>query len=152
MLGVIVALPIALVLAVIVAAVAATPKIDPTLIERVTLAVNPAFPRWVLFTHGTYVIIEDPMVDPRDNALARLREFGPVLAGGPPGDFSVIGLSRTSGWAVSGYGHGIYTFVHPGELGADARTEVEIGLHGRGKRDLDARELRIIHVNGAQAR
>nr|MDT0658652.1 hypothetical protein [Micromonospora sp. DSM 115978] len=42
---------------------------------------------WVLFTHGTCVVLVDPGNDLADQAIAILREYGPVHAGSPAGDF-----------------------------------------------------------------
>ena len=116
------------------------------LIGRVRLAIQPAFPRWVLFANGTYVIAEDEDTDPSDHALAQMREFGPVHGGSPAGDFSVIKLKTTEGWSVSGHGYGMYTYVHPSELNSWRPSDVQIGLHGRRKRAADAEELRIVRV------
>ena len=123
---------------------------DSMLIERVRLAVNPEFPNWVLFSNGTYVIVEDDTAtsDPRAYALEQMREFGPVGAGSPAGDFSVTWLNRTEGWSVGGHGYGMYTYVHPSELRSWWPSELKIGLCGRRKRDADARECRIVYVSG----
>jgi len=79
-----------------------------------------------------------------------MKEFGPVHAGGPAGDFSITKLKLTEGWSISGHYYGMYTYVHPDELkaaGIDTGKEVEIGLLGRSKRNRDGEECRIIHMN-----
>ena len=122
---------------------------DATLIEKVKLAINPAFPRWVLFSNNTYAIVEDERAnsDPRVYALEKMRNFGRVHVGSPAGDFSVTTLHETEGWSASGHGQGIYTYLHPSEL--KSRRPMKIGLHGRSKRDADAKELRIVYVSGS---
>jgi hypothetical protein len=45
-----------------------------------------------------------------------MKEYGPVIAGGPAGDFGVTHLTRTAGWVVSGHYFGMYTYVNPAEL------------------------------------
>ena len=124
---------------------------DSTLIERVKLAVNPEFPNWVLFSNGTYVIVEGETSasDARAYALEQIREFGPVRAGSPAADFSVSWLHRTEGWSVGGHGHGMYTYVHPSELKSWWPSDLKIGLHGRSKRDADARECQIVYVSSS---
>ena len=128
----------------------ATKLNDSVLLEYVQLAIKAEFQNWVLFSNGTYVIVEegDTTPDTRAYALAQMRGFGPVYVGSPAGDFSVINLHTTEGWIVSGHGSGMYTYVHPSELGNHAPTDVEIGMYGRSKRAADAEELSIIHING----
>ena len=119
------------------------------LIRRVRAAIHPAFPHWVLFTLGTHVILDAAAEQqaPEENAIRRLKEFGPVHAGSPAGDFSVVTLLDASGWVVSGHGRGIYTYVHPSEMESSAPTDLEVGLFGRSKRGRDAELLEVIHVN-----
>ncbi|WP_157436276.1 hypothetical protein [Actinospica robiniae] len=42
---------------------------------------------WVLFANGTCVILMQPEGDLADQATELVREYGPVAAGGPAGDF-----------------------------------------------------------------
>ena len=76
-----------------------------------------------------------------------MKEFGPVHAGGPAGDFSTITLNKTEGWVVSGHGYGMYTYVHPSELDNENPNDLEVGLYGRSKRDLDGQEATIIYLS-----
>jgi hypothetical protein len=41
------------------------------LIEHVRLAINPKFHHWVLFSNGTYIIIEDATIQDRQLSLKR---------------------------------------------------------------------------------
>lgn len=124
----------------------------PELIDHVSKAINPAFKNWVLFSNGTYIILEDSaIVDKPEKATEIMKTCGPVHAGSPAGDFTVIGLRHTDGWAVSGHYNGMYTYVHPTEL-SDRNTghsfDVEVGLLGRQKREKDGLELKVIFVHG----
>jgi hypothetical protein len=101
---------------------------------------------WVLFSHGTCVIIMQPKADLLAQAVELMREYGPVHVGSPAGDFSVITLTAHPGWAVTCHHNDILTYVAPEELSADKRDDVMIGMFGRGKRDCDASELEVIHV------
>lgn len=122
------------------------------MIEHVKLAINPKFQDWVLFENGTYIIFDDisTIEDVKEEALQLMKEFGPVSAGGPAGDFSVIHLNLTEGWLVSGHGYGMYTYVHPSELDSESPNDLEIGLYGRSKRDSDGQNPEIIHINRSE--
>ena len=121
------------------------------LINHIKLAINPKFQDWVLFSNGTYIILPDSLKqDPENNAIKIMKEFGPVHAGGPAGDFSIIKLDHTDGWSVSGHYYGMYTYVHPDELkaaGIEPEKDVEIGLFGRSKRNKDGEECKIIYIS-----
>ena len=101
---------------------------------------------WVLFSHGTCVIIMHPKADLLAQAVELMREYGPVHVGSPAGDFGVITLTAHPGWAVTCHHNDILTYVAPEELSADKRDDVMIGMFGRGKRDRDASELEVIYV------
>jgi hypothetical protein len=121
------------------------------LIHHVKLAINPKFENWVLFSNGTYIIVEDETIqDIRDHCEKTMKEFGPVYVGSPAGDFFVTHLNKTVGWVVGGHAYGMYTYVSPDELlsefGANP-TDLEIGIFGRTKRENDAKECRIIFTN-----
>jgi len=116
---------------------------------HVRLAINPQFTNWVLFKNGTYIIFDDvdAIADVAIEAEALMRTFGPVVTGGPAGDFEVIHLDNTAGWVVAGHGYGMYTYVHPSELENNQPSDLEIGLYGRSKRDEDGQMPGIIHIN-----
>jgi len=75
-----------------------------------------------------------------------MREWGPVYAGSPAGDFTVLTLRHDSGRAIVSHHADIFTYVSPEEIPVDDRTEVVVGLFGRNKRDQDAAELVVIHI------
>ena len=101
---------------------------------------------WVLFENGTCVILVEPGEDLAAQATALMREWGPVHAGSPAGDFNVIVLPDDLGWAVGCHHHDILTFVGPEEVLADEASDLVVGLLGRSKRDQDAHGLGVIHV------
>jgi hypothetical protein len=125
---------------------------DEILIEQVKLAINPFFEDWVLFENGTYIIFDnaDTIVNVEEEAIKLMKQFGPVHAGGPAGDIGVTSLTETDGWVVSGHGYGMYTYVHPNELENKTPSDVDVGLYGRSKRDLDGTEAKIIYVSRAE--
>ncbi len=122
-----------------------------TLISQVRKAINPKYQHWVLFANGTYVIIKDSTVkDAAAFATKINKQYGPVYPGSPAGDFGVIHLTRTNGWAVSGQYDAMYTYVDSSELlnaGIQHPTDVDVGLLGRRKRDKDGKECRIICIS-----
>lgn len=119
------------------------------IIKHVKLAINPKFQDWVLFKNGTYLIFEnaDTIKSVNDEAIKQMKEFGPVFAGGPAGDFSTIHLTKTESWIISGHGYGMYTYVNPSEIENKTPNDIEIGLFGRTKRDLDGKNPEIIYTN-----
>ncbi|MCH2034192.1 MAG: hypothetical protein MK202_11845 [Tenacibaculum sp.] len=122
-----------------------------SLLENVKLAINPKFKNWVLFQNGTYIIF-DSIKDSkniREEAIRKMKKYGPVSAGGPAGDFNVINLKNPKAWIVSGHCYGMYTYVNPKELDSQTPNDVTVGLFGRSKRNLDGLNPIVIHVNAA---
>ncbi len=104
---------------------------------------------WVLFEHGTCVILMQPEGDLAEQAKALLAEWGPVQVATPSADFNIIELEDDLGWVVTCHHSDILTYVPPDEFGTPEPpelSEVLIGLTGRGWRDQDAAELNVIHV------
>lgn len=99
---------------------------------------------WVLFEHGTCVVLTAPEGDLADQATGILREFGPVHAGSPAGDFGVIDLKDAEGWVVTGQHNDVLTYVGPDE--PHERSDIAIGVFGRSKRHRDGTELHVVHV------
>jgi len=106
---------------------------------------------WVLFECGTVVVLTAPQGDLVQQATEILRREGPVRPGTRAGDFNVVPLPEGSGWVVTFHYPGLCTFVARSELPADALEELPVGLHGRTKRDQDARALRAVHVEDGRA-
>ncbi|MEO3714283.1 hypothetical protein [Roseateles flavus] len=122
------------------------------LIAAVEQTVSDSALRWVLFSNGTFVILDPalPAEALEDRAREVLALHGPVHPGSGSADFSVAPLARVAGWAVSSQGPGLFTYVHPAELGSGPVTELAVGLLGRDKRALDARDPCVLHVHAPQ--
>lgn len=122
------------------------------LINAVEQTVSDSALRWVLFSNGSFVILDPalPTEALEDRAREVLARHGPVQAGSGSADFSVAALARVAGWAVSSQGPGLFTYVHPAELGSSPATELAIGLLGRDKRALDAGDPCVVHVHAPQ--
>ena len=100
---------------------------------------------WVLFANGTCVILMNPQPDLAAQAVGIMKEWGPVHAASRAGDFSVIHLSEHLGWVVTSHHPDVLTLVSPDEVG-DHPSDVGVGMLGRSKRNEDAEELRVLHV------
>ncbi len=99
---------------------------------------------WVLFENGTCVILMEPQAVLSAQATALMKEWGPVHAGSSAGDFGTITLDQAAGWVVTSHHNDILTYVGPAEM--SSTDDVVIGLLGRSKRNQDAQELEIVHV------
>lgn len=105
---------------------------------------------WVLFQNGTCVILMEPDGDLETQAKALLQEWGPVHAGSSFGDFGTIELENGLGWVVTSHHNDILTLLGTDEVRGDA-SDLVIGLLGRSKRDQDAEELQVLHVEDKRA-
>ena len=103
------------------------------------------FQGWVLFEHGTCVVIPKASQSLRDDAIAVLGKHGQVIPGTPLGDFGLVELKDHLGWVVTGNHPDILNFVSPDEVQGKAE-DAKIGLFGRSKRELDAKERVVIHI------
>lgn len=101
---------------------------------------------WVLFRHGTVVVLTEPQSDVSALAVAFLRIHGPVKVGGEAGDFGAYELIKYPGWIVTSYRDEMLTYVGSDELGGKPETVLSVGMLGRWKRGLDATELEVVHV------
>ena|GEM_PF-293218 len=106
---------------------------------------------WVLFRNGTCFIVMEPGSDLRQQAIDSMREWGPVEAGTPQGDFGVTALTDYPGFVVTGWHPDMLVYVSPEDAGSNA-DDLTIGLLGRARRDQDAHELQVIHVEDNRAR
>jgi hypothetical protein len=101
---------------------------------------------WVLFEHGTVVVLREPEADPKTQAIDILREYGPVVVGTELGDFNVVTLDDGQGWMVTASHEAVFTYVRPDDLPPKRLSDFEIGLYGRNRRDMDGKELNVVHV------
>ena len=103
------------------------------------------FAPWVLFRHGTCVILDEPAWEPAARATQILREYGPVIVGTDAADFNVIDPGDGRGRIVTCRHPAILTHVAPDEAppGAD---DMVIGLIGRTRRHADAAQPVARHV------
>src|SRR5690349_8614220 len=101
---------------------------------------------WVLFEHGTCVILMQPEADLAAQAKALLAEWGPVHVGTDSADFNVVKLENDRGWVVTCHHPDILTYVTADEDEAEEPAEIMVGLMGRSMRDEDAKELKVIHI------
>lgn len=115
-------------------------------VERTVI--NTSLP-WVLFANGTFVILNPGLSRPdmEAAALQLIAQFGPVHIGTQAADFSVSALQHVAGWAVSSHQPGLFTYVHPGELGENGSSDLAVGLVGRAKRHQDSVERQIVHMH-----
>lgn len=112
----------------------------------------------VCFLHGTCVFSE-PRDDLTQHALEIMRDFGRVIPGSSMGDFTVHDLRDHEGWVVMGHHEAIQTYVDPSEIDYDPAQDatspipgLPVGLYGRTKRDMDAKQLKIVHVRDTQTK
>jgi hypothetical protein len=100
---------------------------------------------WVMFSNGTCVILMQPEEDLTRQAVELMKIYGPVHPGSSSGDFSIVNLDDDPGWVVTGHHPDILNYVARDEV-ADPNGDLVIGLLGRSKRDQDATELAVIHL------
>lgn len=101
--------------------------------------------RWVLFEHGTVVVLTDESVDdPEALAKVKLSTDGTVVAGTAAGDFSVSRVPD-EGWIVGSHDPDIFTFVPAAEI-EPGTSEVAIGMAGRTARGADTDGQNVLAV------
>ena len=113
---------------------------------------RPSLRPWVMFRHGTVVGPIPAREEPSAHAIELMRKWGPVRPGSPSGDVNVLKSKEGvwGGWLILSHHGGIATLVRFAEMPDGAQPDFAIGLFGRRKRDLDARELEVVHVELAQ--
>lgn len=120
-----------------------------SLVEAWRRILAPSGTSWVLFEHGTCVVLKEPADDLAGQALGILGEFGPVHVGSPAGDFNVLTLKDDLGWLVTSHHPDVVTHVALDEP-VDP-SHLAVGIHGRSKRHQDGTELRVVHVEDRRA-
>jgi hypothetical protein len=114
------------------------------LVEVWRRILEPSGSSWVLFEHGTCVVLKEPAGELAGHAVEILGKFGPVRVGSPAGDFNVLTLKDGLGWLVTGHHPDVFTYVAPDEPANPSH--LAVGIHGRTKRHQDGTELRVLHV------
>ena len=117
-------------------------------------------PAWVLFEHGTYVVIPEPkpVQDYKAEAIRLMQLWGPVLMGTPASDVAMAKVkphihNGITGWVIFGQYPVFGSFVGENELEGmthENENEMLIGVYGREKRHLDATELVVVHEERPQ--
>src|SRR5688572_17686213 len=101
---------------------------------------------WVLFAHGSAVVLPTASDDARQAARKILRESTDAFSIG-----SVIALSVLPGWVVTAPHPDVLTYVSPDDVGQGA-ADVTVAYYGSAALGADARELRILSVERVQRR
>lgn len=104
--------------------------------------IEPNLQNWVVFEHGTCVIIYHPPKDLEAEAKEVLQKYGQVYPGTSTADFNILKVDQ--GWIVTGDQPGILNYVSE-EEGKDME-DYEIGLLGRRKKEQDSQDLKIIYI------
>ena len=105
--------------------------------------IEPKLQDWVIFEHGTCVIIYHPPKDLKTEAKEVLQKYGHVHPGTSTADFNVLEVN--GGWIVAGNQPGILNYVS--EEKGRGKEDFEIGLIGRDQKELDRKELKIFYLN-----
>ena len=122
-----------------------------SIVERWRDIIQDSEKSWALFRNGTCVILRQPEGDLAAQATELMKEWGPVYVATPAADFNVIDLALAPGWIVTCHHKDILTYVSPDEMMGKEPNDILIGLLGRSKRDRDAQELQIIHIEDRRA-
>ena len=105
--------------------------------------IEPRLKNWVVFEHGTCVILYHPPKDLKAEATEILQKYGTVTPGSESADFTVMKVDN--GWVVTGYQPGILNYVSEDE--GRGKEDYEIGLVGRSKKEQDSKALKIVYTN-----
>lgn len=105
--------------------------------------IEPKLKDWVIFEHGTCVIIYKSQGDLKSEAIETLKKYGTLTPGSSSADFQVLKVD--SDWIVAGDQPGILNYVSYEE--GKEKEDYEIGIIGRNKKEYDSQELKIIYTN-----
>lgn len=101
---------------------------------------------WVLFQHGTCLILMQPEQDLAAQAIDVMKKWGSVHAGCSAGDFSVITLDDYPGWVVTGHHPDMLNYVSPDEVEGKEPSDVVVGILGRAKRNQDGEDPQVLYI------
>ncbi len=105
--------------------------------------IEPKLKDWVVFEHGTCVIIYQPTKNLETEAKEVLQKYCPIKPGTSSADFRVTKVDP--GWIVTGDQPGILNYVTEDE--GYGKEDYEIGLIGRNEKEQDSKELKAIYIN-----
>ncbi len=123
-----------------------TPHVELTDILALQRLMDPSR-LWVLFEHGTVVVLPSVEDVERAERLARIelawdRALAPGTAAGDP----AVESYPPHGWVVASRDPDVFTFVPSGAVGRGA-TDVMIGALGRAAHEADVHGGRVLHVS-----
>lgn len=119
------------------------PQSSEAFINIYKKVIDPKLTDWVVFEHGTCVIIYHPPKDLKAEAVEVLEKYGQVYPGTSTADFNVLKVD--SGWIVTGDQPGILNYVSEDE--GKGKEDYEIGLLGRNQKEQDSQKLKVVYVN-----
>ena len=119
------------------------PQNSEELISFYKKVIEPKLKDWVVFEHGTCVIIYHTPKDLEIDAKEVLQKYGQVYPGTSTADYTVIKVDNS--WIVAGDQPGILNYVSENE--GKGMEDFEIGLLGRNKKEQDSKELQIAYIN-----
>jgi hypothetical protein len=108
-----------------------------------------SYTTWVLFRHGTCVLLDQPADDPAAWAAEHLARYGRVQPGTDTADFNVV--PAPGGRLVTCYRPEILVYIGDDEVPPD-QDDLLAGLLGRKRRHDDAAAPRTTHAEIARAR
>ncbi len=118
------------------------PQNSEELINIYKKVIEPKLKDWVVFEHGTCVILYHHPKDLRTEAIEVLEKYGTVASGSSSADFTVTKID--DGWIITGDQPGILNYVSEDE--GSEKEDYEIGLIGRNQKEQDGKELKIIYA------
>ncbi|CRG91070.1 hypothetical protein PISL3812_08118 [Talaromyces islandicus] len=103
---------------------------------------------WVLFEHGTCLVLMQPESDLGKQAREIMSTDGPVRVGTATADFSTQALDAPfTGWIVVGHHPDMINYIarEDGRLNGQENSFL-VGMLGRTDRDEDSQSLKIVHI------
>ncbi|VDP10080.1 unnamed protein product [Soboliphyme baturini] len=107
---------------------------------------------WVLFSHGTAVVIEEYCDQPerlKHTAVQTLRDNCCDQPGTPLSDFNATYLPNLSGWLITYHSNHIRTFIPDEDSYTDSQENnaMTFGLLGRMLRNRDCEDANVIYIH-----